>query len=206
MPLQIGKTYNLGGNIGKVKIEKATAKGKAKSAVQLSTGKRINFGDPGMPNAPDDEERQGNYCSRSKSLNKRGFNANTLSREDWNCKDSTMIESIFFDDGSRWVTTKSKRKIKLSETGEILAGMGGKFNGRNISDINKEPEKESEKEPEAKEKSKTQQKKQQGKKKKGKAAKREKNKKKAAKQKEKETASGQGRLFDSAIIESVLLI
>ncbi len=26
MPLQIGKTYNLGGNIGEVKIEKATAK------------------------------------------------------------------------------------------------------------------------------------------------------------------------------------
>lgn len=124
MPLEIGKTYNLGGNIGKVKIEKATAKGKAKSAVQLSTGKRINFGDPDMRNAPDDEERQGNYCSRSKSLNKRGFNANTLSREDWDCNDS--IESMFMDE--RWITVKPNgaehkgAKVKISESGEVLAG------------------------------------------------------------------------------------
>lgn len=86
MALEIGKTYNLSG-IGKVKIEKATEKGKAKSAVQLSTGKRVNFGDPKMRNAPG-TERGDNYCSRSGSLNERGFNANTLSREDWECKGS----------------------------------------------------------------------------------------------------------------------
>tara|TARA_B100001057_G_scaffold6630_1_gene6035 strand:- start:2126 stop:2530 length:405 start_codon:yes stop_codon:yes gene_type:complete len=83
MALEIGKTYNIEG-VGKVKIEKATAKGKAKSAVQLSTGKRINFGDPDMRNAPG-TERGNQYCERSGSLNERGFNANTLSREDWNC-------------------------------------------------------------------------------------------------------------------------
>ncbi len=138
MPLKIGKTYNLGGNIGKVKIEKATAKGKAKSAVQLSTGKRINFGDPDMPNAPKDEKRQGGYCKRSKRLNERGFNANTLSREDWECEDSA-IESMFLDE--RWITVKPNgaehkgSKVKISNSGEVLAGMGGRFNGKKISDL-----------------------------------------------------------------------
>lgn len=91
MALEIGKTYTLPG-MGKVKIEKATAKGKAKSAVQLSTGKRINFGDPDMRNAPG-TERGDNYCSRSRNLNKPGFNANSLSRADWNCKGSKSTDS-----------------------------------------------------------------------------------------------------------------
>ncbi|AUR84326.1 hypothetical protein NVP1054O_22 [Vibrio phage 1.054.O._10N.261.52.A1] len=91
MALEIGKTYTIEG-VGKVKIEKATEKGKAKSAVQLSTGKRINFGDPDMRNAPG-TERGDNYCSRSGSLNERGFNANTLSREDWKCSGKTSKDS-----------------------------------------------------------------------------------------------------------------
>ncbi len=91
MALEIGKTYTIEG-VGKVKIEKATAKGKAKSAVQISTGKRINFGDPDMRNAPG-TERGDNYCSRSGSLNERGFNANTLSRKDWGCEGSKSKDS-----------------------------------------------------------------------------------------------------------------
>jgi hypothetical protein len=81
--LEIGKTYTIEG-IGKVKIVKSKAKNKAKAAIQLSTGKRINFGDPDMRNAPGTEKAK-RYCSRSRSLNTRGFNANTLSRRDWEC-------------------------------------------------------------------------------------------------------------------------
>jgi ABC-type arginine transport system ATPase subunit len=83
MSLEIGKTYTIKG-IGKVRIVKSKAKGKAKTAIQLSTGKIINFGDPDMRNAPG-TDRAKNYCSRSRSLNSVGFNANTLSRRDWSC-------------------------------------------------------------------------------------------------------------------------
>ncbi|AUR85259.1 hypothetical protein NVP1071A_29 [Vibrio phage 1.071.A._10N.286.46.A12] len=132
MALEIGKTYTIEG-IGKVKIEKATAKGKAKSAVQLSTGKRVNFGDPNMKNAPG-TERGDNYCSRSGSLNERGFNANTLSREDWNCKGKTSKDSCDkydqvmkgFDEGNlkdkygKVVTSrKDAEAIAYSESGKM---------------------------------------------------------------------------------------
>ena len=83
MSLEIGKTYTISG-IGKVRIVRSKAKGKAKAAIQVSTGKRVNFGDPDMRNAPG-TDRAKNYCSRSKNLNARGFNANTLSRRDWEC-------------------------------------------------------------------------------------------------------------------------
>ncbi|CAM0104457.1 hypothetical protein VPH209E381_0039 [Vibrio phage 209E38-1] len=132
MALEIGKTYTIEG-IGKVKIEKATAKGKAKSAVQLSTGKRINFGDPNMKNAPG-TERGDNYCSRSGSLNERGFNANTLSREDWNCSGKTSkdycdkYDQVMkeFDEGNlkdkygKVVTSrKDAEAIAYSESGKM---------------------------------------------------------------------------------------
>ncbi len=83
MTLEIGKTYTVKG-IGKVRIVKSKAKNKAKAAIQLSTGKRINFDDPKMRNAPG-TDRGKNYCSRSRTLNKVGANANTLSRRDWGC-------------------------------------------------------------------------------------------------------------------------
>jgi len=134
MALEIGKTYTIEG-IGKVRIEKATAKGKAKSAVQLSTGKRVNFGDPDMRNAPG-TERGDNYCSRSGSLNERGFNANTLSREDWNCSGKTSKDACpndkydqimkEFDEGclkdkyGNVVTSrKDAEKIAYSESGKV---------------------------------------------------------------------------------------
>jgi hypothetical protein len=87
MGLSIGKTYTVKG-IGTFKVQKATAKGKAKSAVLMKNGKpskTVNFGDPNMSNAPN-TKRGDNYCSRSRTLNTFGFNANTLSRLDWNCK------------------------------------------------------------------------------------------------------------------------
>lgn len=84
MALEIGKSYTLGYGIGRVKIVRSEAKGKAKAAVQESTGKRVNFGDPDMKNAPG-TKRAENYCSRANNLNSRGFNANTLSLIDWEC-------------------------------------------------------------------------------------------------------------------------
>lgn len=119
MALEIGKTYTIEG-IGKVKIEKATEKGKAKSAVQLSTGKRVNFGDPGMKNAPS-TERGDNYCSRSGSLNKRGFNANTLSREDWNCKGSKSNDMSPKDKFALVMSEFEKGDLK-TKSGEVVTG------------------------------------------------------------------------------------
>lgn len=113
MALKIGKTYTKKG-IGTFRVEKATQKGKAKSAVLLENGEevnRVNFGDPDMPNAPDNEKRQGNYCSRSKSLNEVGFNANTLSRLDWECKDSIINlfnAGMLIDECGRVVTSRKK--------------------------------------------------------------------------------------------------
>lgn len=117
MALEIGKTYTIEG-IGKVKIEKATAKGKAKSAVQLSTGKRINFGDPFMKNAPG-TERGDNYCSRSGSLNERGFNANTLSREDWNCKGKTSKDQSP-NDKFEFVMREFEKGDLKTKSGEVV--------------------------------------------------------------------------------------
>ena len=102
MGLAIGKTYTVKG-VGTFKVQKATVKGKAKSAVLIENGKetkRVNFGDPNMSNAPN-TKRGDNYCSRSRSLNSHGFNANTLSRLDWNCKGSKSTDdaqdSLFAD-------------------------------------------------------------------------------------------------------------
>jgi hypothetical protein len=86
MALKIGRTYTKSG-IGTFRVIAATQKGKAKAAQLLRQGKvikTINFGDPDMKNAPN-TKRGDNYCSRSRSLNERGFNANTLSRLDWEC-------------------------------------------------------------------------------------------------------------------------
>lgn len=84
MSLQIGKSYTLGYGIGRVSIVRSEAKGKAKAAVQESSGKRINFGDPDMRNAPGTPKAE-RYCSRAANLNEKGFNANTLSLIDWEC-------------------------------------------------------------------------------------------------------------------------
>lgn len=84
MSLQIGKSYTLGYGIGRVRIVRSEAKGKAKAAIRESDGKRINFGDPDMRNAPG-TERAENYCSRAANLNTKGWNANTLSLIDWEC-------------------------------------------------------------------------------------------------------------------------
>lgn len=117
MALEIGKTYEIKG-VGKVKIEKATAKGKAKSAVQLSTGKRVNFGDPNMKNAPG-TERGDNYCSRSSNLNERGFNANTLSREDWECRGSKSVD-MSPDEKFAYVMNEFERGELKSSSGETV--------------------------------------------------------------------------------------
>lgn len=84
MSLQIGKSYTLGYGIGRVRIVRSEAKGKAKAAIQESSGKRINFGDPDMRNAPGTPKAE-RYCSRAANLNEKGFNANTLSLIDWEC-------------------------------------------------------------------------------------------------------------------------
>lgn len=84
MSLQIGKSYTLGYGIGRVRIVRSEAKNKAKAAIRESDGKRINFGDPDMRNAPG-TERADNYCSRAVNLNTKGWNANTLSLIDWEC-------------------------------------------------------------------------------------------------------------------------
>ena len=90
MPLKVGKKYNIGG-IGRVRITRSKAKGKQKAAVRLSDNKRVNFGDTNSTIAPG-TARGDNYCSRSISLNKRGFNANTLARADWHCKGSKSMK------------------------------------------------------------------------------------------------------------------
>lgn len=46
----------------------------------------------------------------------------------------------------KWITVNSGEgrtgsHVKISETGEVLAGMGGKFNGQNISKLGEEPPK-----------------------------------------------------------------
>lgn len=86
MPLQPGKTYDIPG-IGKVKIQRSDAKGKKKVAIRVSDGKKVHFGAQGYSISPGTPKGD-NYCSRSQNLNKRGFNANTLAREDWNCSGS----------------------------------------------------------------------------------------------------------------------
>ena len=93
MALTIGKTYTISG-VGTFKVMKPTAKGKAKKAVLMKNGKEvktIHFGDPDMRNAPG-TERGDNYCSRSRTLNTHGFNANTLSRIDWGCKGGKSVD------------------------------------------------------------------------------------------------------------------
>lgn len=83
MPLQIGNRYRIPG-IGLVDIVRSQAKGKKKAAVRVSDGKRINFGAQGFRIGPGQDKGK-RFCTRSLGLNKRGFNANTLSRVDWHC-------------------------------------------------------------------------------------------------------------------------
>lgn len=85
MRFKIGSTYTLGYGIGRVKIEKPTAKGKTFKAVRLSDGKSIHFGDPDMPTRQDNPEAKKNYCSRASGLAPRGFNPNTFSLIYWDC-------------------------------------------------------------------------------------------------------------------------
>lgn len=136
MGLAIGKTYTVKG-IGTFKVQKATAKGKAKSAVLMKNGepvKTVNFGDPNMSNAPN-TKRGDNYCSRSRSLNSHGFNANTLSRLDWNCKGAKStdeaVEKLFkdykksFDKGEMYdtsdcVMTSWREARKHIESGKVF--------------------------------------------------------------------------------------
>ena len=141
MSLKIGRTYTIKG-VGTFKVQKATAKGKAKSAVLIENGKetkRVNFGDPNMSNAPG-TKRGDNYCSRSRSLNSHGFNANTLSRLDWNCKgskstDSEIDESIMknyknsFDEG-RLYDTIDNLCVDWKKTKELI------LNGKVFTEIN----------------------------------------------------------------------
>jgi hypothetical protein len=115
MSLQIGKSYTLGYGIGRVKIVRSEAKNKAKAAIQESSGRRINFGDPDMRNAPGTEKAE-RYCSRAANLNEKGFNANTLSLIDWECipmKTTTndMVKQV----GSEWFVFNEEGGKKLSK-------------------------------------------------------------------------------------------
>jgi len=92
MPLQIGNTYNLRG-IGRVQISRGTAKGKKKKATRLSDGKVVQWGASGYRIAPG-TPRGDNYCSRSRGLNKRGFNPNTMARTDWHCRGAKSMEKL----------------------------------------------------------------------------------------------------------------
>ena len=67
MRFKIGSTYTLGYGIGRVKIEKPTAKGKTFKAVRLSDGKSIHFGDPDMPTRQDNPKAKKAYCNAYKS-------------------------------------------------------------------------------------------------------------------------------------------
>ena len=52
-----------------------------------------------------------------------------------NIDNSNLDESEINPDG--WRTLENGTRINLSETGEILAGMGGKYTGQNIAEINR---------------------------------------------------------------------
>jgi hypothetical protein len=82
---KIGSTYTLGYGIGKVKIEKPTAKGKTFKAVRLSDGKSLHFGDSSMPTRQDNPKAKKAYCDRASGLAPRGFNPNTFALIDWSC-------------------------------------------------------------------------------------------------------------------------
>lgn len=90
MALRIGYTYDIRG-VGKVMIQRATAKGKKKKAVRLSDGKVVQFGAQGYSTAAGKDKGQ-RYCSRSANLSKRGFNPNTLARADWNCSGKKSLD------------------------------------------------------------------------------------------------------------------
>lgn len=92
MPFKIGQRYNIAG-IGNVVIRQSKAKGKKKVAIRESDGKRVNFGAKGYTIQPN-RDRGDNYCSRSKNLNTKGFNANTLARLDWNCRGSKSFPQL----------------------------------------------------------------------------------------------------------------
>lgn len=114
MSLQIGKSYTLGYGIGRVRIVRSEAKNKAKAAIQESSGKRINFGDPDMRNAPGTPKAE-RYCSRAANLNEKGFNANTLSLIDWECipqrsTTNDMVKQV----GSEWFVFNKSGEKKLS--------------------------------------------------------------------------------------------
>ena len=85
MRFKIGSTYTLGYGIGKVKIEKPTAKGKTFKAVRASDGKSIHFGDASMRTRQDNPKAKKAYCDRASSLNEKGFNPNTFSLIYWDC-------------------------------------------------------------------------------------------------------------------------
>lgn len=113
MALSIGKTYTVKG-IGTFKVMKATAKGKAKKAVLMKNDeevKTIHFGDPDMRNSPGTEKGD-NYCSRSRTLNTYGFNANTLSRIDWNCKGSKSTDEAAKKVMDSYRKTMDEGKVK----------------------------------------------------------------------------------------------
>ena len=116
MRFKIGSTYTLGYGIGKVKIEKPTAKGKTFKAVRQSDGKSLHFGDPDMPTRQDNPKAKKNYCSRASGLAPRGFNPNTFSLIYWDCIPAKGTSTNSEDGMNKIRLYTNISKTQMSET------------------------------------------------------------------------------------------
>lgn len=150
---KIGSTYTLGYGIGKVRIEKPTAKGKTFKAVRLSDGKSIHFGDASMPTRQDNPKAKKNYCSRAAGLAEKGFNPNTLSLIYWDCIpankgannmqinqimiNSTVRKSQIVDNGKHWLIKGIPVTVDNAEMNGIL--YSEEENAKGMPTINQRP-------------------------------------------------------------------
>jgi len=116
MRFKIGSTYTLGYGIGKVKIEKPTAKGKTFKAVRQSDGKSLHFGDASMPTRQDNPKAKKNYCSRASGLAPRGFNPNTFSLIYWDCIPAKGTSTNSEDGMNKIRLYTNISKTQMSET------------------------------------------------------------------------------------------
>jgi hypothetical protein len=121
MRFKIGSTYTLGYGIGRVKIEKPTAKGKTFKAVRQSDGKSVHFGDADMRTRQDNPKAKASYCSRADKLNERGFNPNTLSLIYWDCipgnpstNEASNMRIILATNTSKTTVNKTDGKYQIN--------------------------------------------------------------------------------------------
>ncbi|MCP4991366.1 MAG: hypothetical protein GY928_36525 [Colwellia sp.] len=123
MKFKIGSTYTLGYGIGKVKIEKPTAKGKTFKAVRLSDGKSLHFGDSSMPTRQDNPKAKKAYCDRASGLAPRGFNPNTFALIDWGCIPARGESNSMSEVRINMVSTINSKKAKVDFVTEDGAGV-----------------------------------------------------------------------------------